>query len=422
MTEYIVEGRTHLAGEVGAFAEKLAATLPHRAELAVHGADRLALLCTLIAGERCDCRVQLAPGYWSTGQFNEWLETSGASWLVHGGSSPSQLELTRVGLPRDTESAGVVMFTSGSTGKPKAVAHSWDSIAVAASFTNERLRGKTWYLAYEPSAYAGLQVIYAARGNKGRLVLPPHGVSFADAARLIAQHGVSVLSATPTWWRLLISSWPQDLAVPRLHQATLGGELADQSTLDLVARFFEPENLTHVYASSEAGTVLAVSDRLAGFPASCLDDELRRIQLRVRDDVLEVRSPYRMRGYVDSEDPPDSEWIRTGDLIEAREGRCYFAGREDQQLNIGGLKVKPEEVEQALRQLPDIDDCVAYGRPNAIMGTLLVADVVGSSDSHIDASGVREQLKPLLPPHKIPQHIRFVKALSVSAHGKKQRG
>jgi len=208
----------------------------------------------------------------------------------------------------------------------------------------------------------------------------------------------------------------------RLLQATLGGEIADQATLDQVSEFFAAEQLTHVFATSETGTAIAVSDRKAGFTAAHLDDPRRTVKLRVRNGVLQIKSPHRMRRYANDERTThEDEWLSTGDLIEVVGGRCHFAGRTDQQFNIGGLKVRPQEVEVALRRLPEVRDCVAYARPNPIVGSVLVADVVIAANAKVDHGTLRRSLGKVLPAYKVPQQFRFVERIEMLPSGKAHR-
>ena len=403
--------------------EALIRHIPPGCSLAAHAADRAAYICALLGAQRLDCRMFAIPSYWDAKRCRSSVSSSGVAFLVR--SAEGGLELRPCAGAAAQAASGLVIFTSGTTGTPKAIEHSWSTATASAAFVGESLRDKTWYLAYEPASYAGLQVIFAARASGGRLIVPPARASLAEHARLIHDYGVEILSATPTWWRSLISSWPQGTEPPHLAQATLGGETADQRTLDLVAGFFSADHLTHVYASSEAGSAIAVSDRRAGFPASYLENSGREIALRVRDGVLEVRSPYRMRGYLRADTPTsagsDPEWTRTGDLVEIRDERCYFIGREDQQFNVGGLKVRAEEVEAALHRMPQVQDCLVYGRSSPIVGTILAADIVSAAGVKADAQAIRHHLQESLPAHKVPQHIRFVSALEVAPSGKKRR-
>jgi long-chain acyl-CoA synthetase len=56
-------------------------------------------------------------------------------------------------------------------------------------------------------------------------------------------------------------------------------------------------------------------------------------------------------------------WFRTGDLGEVdAEGHLYFKGRSKSVIvTPAGLKVYPEDLEQALRRQPEVRDCVVFG-------------------------------------------------------------
>ena len=77
----------------------------------------------------------------------------------------------------------------------------------------------------------------------------------------------------------------------------------DQSTLDQLARAFPQARLIHIYASTEAGALFAVRDKLAGFPAAWLETGVEGTQLRIRAGMLEILSPRAMKGYVGSSEP-----------------------------------------------------------------------------------------------------------------------
>jgi acyl-coenzyme A synthetase/AMP-(fatty) acid ligase len=416
-----IDGQALAGSELARLAAGIADRLSPHSGLIVSAADRLAFLAATLAGETAKLKIIAAPSYWTEAQLEDAISLCKPRAHVRSDvTAPTRLVFEDLNQPGLTD-PGLVLFSSGTTGTPKGIQHDWSTIAASGRFVPERLHGRTWYIAYEPAGFAGLQVLFAARSSGGSLVMPRVGATFREHAELIAQHRVEVISATPTWWRMLISAWPTHLAVPELLQVTLGGEIVDQATLDLVNRFFNPAQLTHVYASSEAGTAIVVSDGAAGFPEEWLDTE-RTVPLRIKDGMLEVRSPFRMRAYVNAADPTtDDGWLPTGDVVTVRAGRCHFVGRADQRLNVGGSKVTPEEVEECLQQQPDILDCLVYGKHNPIMGTLLVADIVPAHADSFDAVALRRKLGSSLPPYKIPQLFRVVREIAISANGKKRR-
>jgi acyl-coenzyme A synthetase/AMP-(fatty) acid ligase len=386
----------------------------------VHTDDPLAIALILELAERQGFNLFLCHAFFSRADVRAFADRYGVDTLVNGlFGNNLQVERIRDPLPDDSTSF-LHIFTTGTTGEPKLARHSWRAITHAARHASTRLRGKTWLMAYAFTGYAGLQVFFAAQRNEGAICYPASR-DFGEIGRAIVQHDVKVISATPTFWRMLINGWPQDLTPPVLEQATLGGEVITQDILDLISRFFRPVGLTHIYASTEAGSVIAVPDRRAGFPAAYLD-QARDIGLRIRDGILEIRSPVGMEGYVGTRAGIDPEgWICTGDRVEKRGDRFFFVGRNDSRINVGGLKVTPEEIEEVITGFPEIADCLVYSRPNPIVGAILSADIRLHAGAQIDARQLKVKLQALLPQVKIPQFIRFVEAIEVSENGKKRR-
>ena len=108
--------------------------------------------------------------------------------------------------------------------------------------------------------------------------------------------------------------------------------------------------------------------------------------------------------------------------MERRGDRYYFLGRRSGVINIGGLKVYPEEVEAVINRHPAVRMSVVRSRRSPITGALVVADVVLKEERDGDVK--REILQIChenLAPHKVPATVRFVPALDVAAAGKLAR-
>jgi acyl-coenzyme A synthetase/AMP-(fatty) acid ligase len=69
-------------------------------------------------------------------------------------------------------------------------------------------------------------------------------------------------------------------------------------------------------------------------------------------------------------------FVDTGDMIERQGERFSFAGRRGGIINVGGLKVHPEEVEAVINRHPSVRMSLAQGRQNPVAGSIVVADVV----------------------------------------------
>jgi len=324
--------------------------------------------------------------------------------------------------PAPPETKGVGIFTSGTTGPAKLAWHSWSNVQDSSFRVPDRLKGKRWLLTYDLAAYAGLQVIFGALNNEG--VLIHLGSRVTDHPRGIVGERIQVISATPTYWRLLINSWPAALQPPELLQATLGGEVIHQDILTSVQKFFRPQKLTHIYASTEAGTAIVVSDGLEGFPVRWLE-ESRDTAIRVRDGQLEIRSARGMQGYASEGEQAVAKardaWYTTPDRIEVRGERVYFMGRSDRTVNVAGAKINPEEIEQFLNAMPGVADSYVYGRPNPITGMVLCADVMPEKETRLTPDDLKANLRNGLSRIQIPRIINIVDEIQFSTNGKKYR-
>src|SRR5205085_3123588 len=118
-------------------------------------------------------------------------------------------------------------------------------------------------------------------------------------------------------------------------------------------------------------------------------------------------------------------FVDTGDMVERRGDRYHFVGRRGGIINVGGLKVHPEEVEAVINAHPRVRMSLVRTRKNPITGALVVADVV--LDAVDDAAGgptadlereIMGLCRDMLPRHKVPAAIRFVSTLPVAATGK----
>ena len=119
-------------------------------------------------------------------------------------------------------------------------------------------------------------------------------------------------------------------------------------------------------------------------------------------------------------------FVDTGDMVELRGDRYYFVGRRGGIINIGGLKVHPEEIEAAINCHPDVRMSRAKSRRSPITGGVVVADVILADGTEpARAREIRDAIlagcRERLAAHKVPAVIRFVEALDVTPAGKLAR-
>jgi acyl-CoA synthetase (AMP-forming)/AMP-acid ligase II len=325
---------------------------------------------------------------------------------------------------REPATGSIFILTSGTTGMPKVAEHRFERLVarITSSVAVDSNRGGRWLLTYPPTAFAGLQVLLTASLTDGAIIVPADRTPSA-LAQAAETHQATHISGTPTFWRsFLLAVDPRQMT--SLRQVTLGGEAVDQATLDRLAAAFPAARRTHIYASTEAGAVFAVSDGRAGFPASWLEADVQGVRLRVRSGQLEILSPRQMVGYrSNTEETPDGidGWLKTGDLVRIEGDRVTFLGRDDAQINVGGSKVYPYEVEAYLLGLPGVVEARVRGMPNPISGQVVVAEIVTRPDVDRESlvRDVAAACRRDLPRFQVPGLIKVVERIDIAESGKK---
>ncbi len=325
------------------------------------------------------------------------------------------LRAPRPELPRPDQSP-VLILTTGTTGAQKGARHDWSRLVRAVRTPDER-PGTRWLLAYNLNQFAGIQIMLHVLASKATLVAPPSRRA-DDVIDAIRRHGVTHVSATPTFWRLIVGRLtPGGADGLALEQITLGGEATPEGLIEKLAELFPTARISHVYAGTEFGSVVSVRDGRSGLPLSVLDrDDDAPAQLRIVDGELQIRSRVGMLGYHETGDSED-DWRPTGDLVEVRDDRIQFVGRTSEIINVGGAKIHPLPVEELACAVEGVEIAAVYGRPNAVTGQIVAMDVVAKPD--VDTKELERRIRAAceaLPAAGRPRRIRFVDELEIKGN------
>jgi acyl-coenzyme A synthetase/AMP-(fatty) acid ligase len=348
------------------------------------------------------------------------LETPGvasltpSNWTKMPANSGPQLE-------HETE---WVLLTSGTTGRPKLVVHTLASLAGAIA-ESRPADDMVWSTFYDIRRYGGLQIFLRAALTGTSLVLSSAQETTADFLARAGEHGVTHISGTPSHWRRASMSSSAHLIAP--EYVRLSGEIADQSILNRLRSLYPQARIAHAFATTEAGVVFDVNDGLMGFPADVIE-HTPNVVMKIENRSLRVRSDRTARCYLGDHNHAIQDvegFVDTGDVLELREGRYHFVGRGDGMINVGGMKVYPEEVEAVINGHPQVQMSLVRTKKNPITGALVVADVVlkvASEPASTDMGELHHDILRLcretLPSHKVPAAINFVPTLAVAETGK----
>lgn len=302
---------------------------------------------------------------------------------------------------RAPEPGRLWILTSGTTGRPKRIAHTLHSLTTV----REAQPPRVWLCPYSPGTYAWWQLITLSLHQPGQDLVVTEPSRLADWPLDAAEHGVTAVSGTPTFWRQSLYQHGELLSRLPLRQITLGGEPVDQPILDVLCETFPAARISWIYASSEVGAAIVVHDGRAGFPSAWLDaTRPDRVQLSVVDNELLIRSPHRGTGMDD--------WVRTGDRAELAADRVLITGRlAGDEINVGGTKVSAGAVRDVLLTHPAIRWARVSGRRAPVVGQMVAAEVV--ADDALDDTDLRRWLGERLPEHAVPRRIRVLTDIPV---------
>jgi amino acid adenylation domain-containing protein len=332
-----------------------------------------------------------------------------------------------------SEDLAYVIFTSGSTGRPKGVEISHgaltnllESMRRAPGFTSDDRMLAVTTVSFD---IAGLEIflpIYA--GGELVLALAPRDlpVLLAD----IEREKPTIMQATPALWQTLVSAgWNGD---PEMMMLCGGEALTPQLASALLAR---GKTLWNMYGPTETtiwssalrieearGESVPIGGPIHNTAFYVLDARREPVPMGVAGELYIggaglargyfrrpeltaerfVKAPFGEAPFGDSE-----RLYRTGDLVRwLRDGTLEFIGRTDFQVKLRGFRIELGEIEHALREQPEVAECVVLLRDIAGQNTAgqseLVAYLVLRSGETLPHTSLRQRLQERLPEYMVP--------------------
>lgn len=350
---------------------------------------------------------------------------------------PSKVE-SPVGV-RSTDLA-LLQLSGGSTGTPKLIprTHADYLYSIRESARICGLEPTSVYLCVLPAAHnfavsspGWLGVLHA-----GGTVVLASDASARTCLPMIQDHRVTITAVVPPvviLWLDAITASPCDLSSLEVIQVG-GAKLPEQ-----VARRIPDSfgcRLQQVFGMAEGlvsytrvddpdekvfttqGTPISEADEIL-----VVDDEDRPVRPGQPGNLL-TRGPYTIRGYLGSAECnmrsfTTDGFYRTGDVVRLLGRHIQVTGRAKDQINRGGEKIAPEEVENLLLSHPGVQEVCVVGVPDELLGERIQAHVVLRQGNEPDVAELRMHLKKQgIATFKMPDVFCFAATLPRTAVGK----
>jgi len=111
---------------------------------------------------------------------------------------------------------------------------------------------------------------------------------------------------------------------------------------------------------------------------------------------------------------------RTGDLARwLPDGNIEYMGRIDDQVKIRGFRIELREIENAVREIEEVKDCVVVTREDRSGEKAIYGYVI--SDHELGMSELRESLLSVLPDYMVPSYLMQIESIPLTRNGKLDR-
>jgi long-chain acyl-CoA synthetase len=354
------------------------------------------------------------------------VSDAGASLTIEAGEQlPAGPPLACEDLAPDDVAA--VFYTSGTTGRPKGAMTSHANFAsnsenVIRSEGLDRAEGPTL------STLVSVPLFHVTGCNSqlipflelgGRVEILRSALDIEGLLGAVSAHRITHLVTVPAIYHAIMRHERlSQFDVSSVRWALYGGAPIVESLVRRIQDCFPNARLGNGFGLTESSSLVSLlpheeTERhrdSVGFAMPVVDLALRDPDPGSGVGELLVRGPNVVRGYWNDARATASTitdgWLHTGDLARlSPDGLLYIADRLKDMINRGGENVYCIEVENALSDVPGIDEVAAVGVPDSMMGEKVGAVLVPLPGHRIVVEDVIARVRGVLADFKVPQYV-----------------
>jgi acyl-CoA ligase (AMP-forming) (exosortase A-associated) len=344
-----------------------------------------------------------------------------------------------------------IIYTSGSTGLPKGVVLSHRNLIAGAESISTYL-GNTSddrILSILPFSFDyGFNQLTTVLLVGATLVLKTH-LSAGDTLKTLEAERITGLAGIPTLWSQLLQADWTGVTLPNLRYITnSGGKFAEQHVKEYRTRvphtrIFLMYGLTEAFRSTYLdpsqvdvrptsigkaipnAEILVINDQ----GQACGPNEIGELVHRGAHvaqgywNCPELTAERYRRHPLQSGSLPQDEWVVfSGDLVRRdEEGYLYYVGRKDHMIKTSGFRVSPTEVEEYFYNTGLVQDAVAFGVPDPMLGERINVTLSFRPDVTIGVEELLSIVSRQMPSFMVPKEVKVLASLPRTSSGKLDR-
>ncbi|MCB9897442.1 MAG: AMP-binding protein [Planctomycetes bacterium] len=365
--------------------------------------------------------------------------------LVHAGSRIASELLSAREAATEPDDPVNIQYTSGTTGFPKGVVLSHANLIGNASMLGDVLGigEDDRVLLMVPLFHCfGCAVAVLGTYTHGATLCALPAFEPGAALRLVAEERCTIVHGVPTMYAAMLAHPERARFDTRSLRAGLAaGAPCPVPLMEAIARDLHCPGIAVAYGLTEASPAVTgcrpddpvalrcetVGRALPGIEVRLVDPDTSRDVGIGETGELWAKGPNVMLGYHD--DPVATQqaltadgWLRTGDLATRdADGVVRIVGRSKDIIIRGGENIAPAEIENLLREHPDVDDVAVVGVPDEHMGEEIAACLVLAPGATLDEAALAALLEGRVAKFKVPRVWRAFARFPLTGSGKVQK-
>lgn len=354
---------------------------------------------------------------------------------------PKTIDQNEVAKDVTLDDDALILFTSGTTGTPKGVVHSFRSLLARVSL-NQFVIGKGTLkstLCPLPTHFGhGLigNCLTALLAGGDLIIYPVLDIrNIVKLGKVIDDFEVTFISSVPTMWKILVKTSIASPAKNTLKRIHIGSAPLSSDLWNKVIAWSGIKNVVNTFGITETANWISGASaeeftpqdglvgRVWGGSAMVLNDDGKIVD-KGRGEIL-IQSPSLMNGYLGLPDLTakvlKGRYFYTGDIGELNDGVLHLMGRKKFEINKGGLKVNPEDIDILLETNEIIREACAFGVEDEVAGEIVGVAIVVNEDSKLEFESLKNWIKERLSKEKVPSKWFLLNEIPKTDRGKVNR-